>query len=463
MNESASVISEAPAVHAPHSELQHRPLPPISGRKPTHRIAWLLLVVLVLAALAALFLIGDLPRHEKALALAATTEKRVSARPRVRVATPKPVPEQTIVRLPGTIEAARSSGVFARVGGVVIARLVEIGDHAAAGQVLARIDNPDLVHQLANGEALLLLARAGVEQASVEVQRSLSDYERFSALGAKFLSLQEIDHHLADRDAAAANLHAAAGRVSAAEAEVRRLQDLVRFTEVTAPFAGTVTARNVEIGNLIPAGGGAAALFQITQIDPLRAVVDVPQASLNGIAIGLAAKVDTGPSGQTVNGSVVRLADALDAGSRAMRVEIEFPASAAAARRLRPGMRIEASLSLPPRRPLLTISADAVLLSAKGTQVAILDGHDRVHLVAVTVDGDTGTDVQIATGLTATDRVIANPGGTILEGAEVDIVQPATPAAAKGGQAAGVAASGGAVGSVRSDGASGTPAAPAAH
>ena len=112
MNESASVINEAPAVHAPHSELQHRPLPPISGRKPTHRIAWLLLVVLVLAALAALFLIGDLPRHEKALALAATTEKRVSARPRVRVATPKPVPEQTIVRLPGTIEAARSNDSF---------------------------------------------------------------------------------------------------------------------------------------------------------------------------------------------------------------------------------------------------------------------------------------------------------------------------------------------------------------
>ena len=425
MNDSALVDFAPPATVVPtHGAVAF----PSTSPHPPRRRRWPVIAVLVLAILAGAFLVGELPRRQRVAALAAAAGARGAAPLRVRVGTPRPGPAAETVHLPGSVEAARATGVYARVGGPVLKRLVDIGQTVSAGQVLAEIDASDAVQQLARESGLLAQAQADAAQARVAQARAGADLVRAQQLGAGVITQQDLDHRQSEREAAQAAVLSAEARVTAEQAEVARLRLLAGYATVTAPFAGTITARSVEVGNLVPPGGGTAALFQIAQLEPLRVVVEVPQSVVAGLEPGATVAVTAGPGGATASGTVVRLARALDPAKRSMRAEVELPPGTT---RFAPGMYVQATLSVPQQRRLLVIGADAILLSAKGTQVAVVDNEERVHLVAVTVASDTGAEVQISSGLAAGDRVVLNPGGTIAEGARVQVVvPPAAPATA---------------------------------
>ena len=244
------IVEDAPAsltAHLPHPT-PHRPAAaPTRRGRWLSRLAWLGVIVLVFAALTVLFLLGELPRRHQAVALAAAVEQNAHRLIQVRVVTPKPAPAATTLNLPGNIEAARSTGIFAQAGGLVSERSVEIGDHVTAGQVLARIDTSEVARELARAEATLTLANASVELATVQFNRARTDYERTVPLGPALVGQQVLDHLLADRDTSAANLDVAKGQVAVDAAEVARLRLLVGYGEVTAPFAGIITARNLPV------------------------------------------------------------------------------------------------------------------------------------------------------------------------------------------------------------------------
>ncbi len=404
-------------------------LPAASVPEPVGRRGFPLVLLLVaIVVIAALFLVGWVPRLLQQKSLAAITEQTALSAPRVRVAKPRVAPPSTVLALPGSVVAERETGIYARTGGFVRSWKVDLGDRVAKGELLAEIDAPEVIQELAQAKAALGQAQAGVEQAKAALTLTELNLKRFKSLGPDVATQQDIDTRQADRDGAAANLGAAEAKTAADRASVGRLEELVSFTRVTAPFAGTITQRSIELGNLVTAGSGTAqALFRLAQTDPVRVLVDVPQASAQAIAVGFAAKVRPRGRDEAFAGEVKHIARALDQQSRTMRVEIEVPNADA---RLLPGMYVQTTMSVPAGRPLLLVSADALMQSGQGTQLAVVGAGDKVRLADVVIAVDYGADVAISEGLSADDRVVLNPAGRLVEGLAVEVIPAADAPAA---------------------------------
>jgi RND family efflux transporter MFP subunit len=383
----------------------------------------LALALLAVAVFAGLFLLGWLPRARQQAALAGETALDAQRPPLVRVTLPTPGKATTALELPGTLLAAQETVLYARSSGYVRSWSVDLGDRVKADQVLAEVAAPELDQQLIQAKAVLAQAQAGIAQARATLALAKLSLERFKTLGPTIATQQDIDSRQADYDTAAANLQLAEAKAQADDADVHRLEQLVGFGRITAPFAGTITLRQIEVGALI-AGGGTAAqpLFRLTQTDPLRVVVQVPQDSAQAVHLGIEARVaPRGALGEAVTGRVTRLAHALDAVTRTMRVEIEVPNPDG---RILPGMYAQVALVIPNPHPLAMINAAALILSATGPQVAVVDGDQRIHLAPVTIDHDNGAELGISAGIGPGDRVVVNPTGRLAEGTPVEVAAP---------------------------------------
>ena len=202
----------------------------------------------------------------------------------------------------------------------------------------------------------------------------------------------------------------------AAAANVQQLQEMSGFKHVQAPFDGVITQRNVDLGNLINAGGGGVALFSMAKTDPLRVFIDVPQAYSRNIAVGAQVEVrQTEIPDQVFHGVVSRIAGAIDVATRSQRVELTLPNSDG---RLSPGAYVRVSLPLAPKGAL-SIPANTLLFRAEGPNVAVLDDAGRAHLRPVTIANDLGATLEIAHGLGPEDRVIVNPPDSLAEGDQI--------------------------------------------
>jgi RND family efflux transporter MFP subunit len=391
---------------------------------------WLLLIA---AGFAGLFLLGYLPRTAQQAALAAETARVALEAPKVRVALPRLAPGTVAVSLPGTVEAMRTATIYARSSGYVRRWHADLGDQVTEGQLLAELDAPERAQELAQAEATVAETRANLEQTRANLALARLNLERAKALGPAVASQQTIDTRQAEHDAISASQGAWEARVRAEEANVRRLQQLKSFSQVFAPFAGTITRRAIEVGDLVTAGSGSGSLFVLAQTDRLRVLIDVPQTLASAISIGLEAQVaprataSASAATATGTGQVRHLARALDQGTRTMRVEVSVPATAG----LLPGMYAQVALSLPNARPLLMFSANALVLTGKGARVATVGGDGRIRFKEVTVELDTGAELGVSAGIDATDRIVINPAGRLEDGLAVEIVPEAAPAAPK--------------------------------
>ncbi len=383
--------------------------------------AWLVIPALILLALAGLWYAGWRPAQQRAAALVETATQAVEAPIRARVGLPRPGPAVQQIVLPATIEPVEQAVIHARVAGVITSRAVELGAQVSAGQVLATIDDAELARQVALAEAQLGERRANAARATAARDLAQLALARAQQLGSELLSRQTLEERQAQQAAAAAELAAATARIAGGEAELARLRILAGFTQVTAPIAGTVVERSVELGASVAPGGGQP-LLRIARLDRIKVVIAVPQAQTGGLAPGLAVSVQP-RGGAEIPATITRLAGALAAG-RTMRVECDLAADP----RLPPGGYVQVAIAVPSPRPGLLIPADALLPGPKGPQVAVVTEASRVRLVAITIESDDGTDLTVRGGLTATDRVLLNPSGAIEEGR---LVQPTADPAAK--------------------------------
>ncbi|GDY13472.1 secretion protein HlyD [Planctomycetota bacterium] len=371
----------------------------------------------ILAFFTFLFLVGWLPKRNATAALVASSNAEILVP--VRVAKPKPAPPTSSIRLPGNVEPARSTSIYSRTGGYAVKIPVDLGDTVTAGQILVELDVPDAAPQLAIAEAALAQRQAESSQAALKATHAAAARDRVAALGTGGASQQALDDRQAAVDAAAADLTVAKTRIVAAEAEVKRLQRILDEARITAPFPGVITSRTVEIGNLVAIGSGGKALFQLTQIDPLRIVVDVPQGQASALAKGQSATVSA-RAGNELPGTVERISGTLNPDNRTMRAEIALAKPGA----LRPGMYVNVSIAVPEGKPALVLPADALLLGPKGPQVAVVDGDDRIRLVPITIDSDLGAEIRISSGITAQDRVVVNPNNALENGMRIRVVTP---------------------------------------
>ncbi|HUA88369.1 MAG TPA: efflux RND transporter periplasmic adaptor subunit [Steroidobacteraceae bacterium] len=324
--------------------------------------------------------------------------------------------------LPGQTAAWYTSTIYARVSGYVARWFVDIGDRVKQGQVLALIDTPELDAQLVAARAQLERARADVGMRQAEEEFARLQYERWRDSPKGVVSEQERDQKRTEYDSAQAQYKAAQAQVALNQAQVAQYQALTQFKRVTAPFDGVITARDIDIGNLVTAGSTTATtpLYVMTQNDPMRVFVEVPQSAATELmqaSIPVTVQT-TGTAPRSYSGKVARTSEAINARARTLRVEVDLENKDGG---LVPGLYVKASFGLPPKG-LVQVPAAALLFRSAGPQVAVIGADDRVRFQPVTIARDDGNMVELGTGVRPGERLALNLSSQVGAG---DLVQVA--------------------------------------
>jgi RND family efflux transporter MFP subunit len=334
--------------------------------------------------------------------------------PTVALAQIIPGSSHQTLTLPGNIQPFNKAAIFARVHGYVKSWDHDIGSPVKAGQALATIDAPDLDQQLSQAKATLASVRANLQIASLTADRNNI-----------LLKKQIVAQQLADQTTADAVAKEAV--VDANEANVRQLEAMQSFKTLAAPFDGVVTARNVEIGQLISPGGSGPPLFEVSDLHRVRIFVQVPQSFSAGLVPGMKATFEMPqyPSVQ-FDATVSHISKAINASSHSMQVELQADNTAG---KFFGGSYCNVHFEMPANPNLVTIPSTALVTSNQSTQVAILDGNNKVVLKNVQLGRDLGDSVEVIAGLSPSDRIINNPPETLLAGDTVRVAAATPPTA----------------------------------
>ena len=381
----------------------------LKRRQILRRTRWIALVVLVLLALGAGRTVLSRIANAKTLEAGAAEQ----ARQYVQTTLPKVGSAGQTLALPGTLQGYVQAPISARASGYLKRWTKDIGARVEKGELLAEIETPEIAEQLSQ-------AVAARQQSAASLALANSTVERWESLRKKdVVSQQELDERRSGVVQARAN-------VAAAEANVQRLRQLDAFKRVNAPFAGVITRRNVDVGDLIDAGsgGGGRALFVLTQTDPLRVYVNVPQTYSQMIKTGQSVVVTQAElRGQNFKGTVARTAGAIDAATRTMQVEIALPNPNGT---LLPGAYVQVALPMG-ANTVLRVPTNTLLFRADGSRVALVDGAGRVSLRKVQIGRNLGEEMELLDGIAATDRLVLNPTDSLADG-DVVALAAATPA-----------------------------------
>jgi RND family efflux transporter MFP subunit len=311
--------------------------------------------------------------------------------------------------LPGDIQPLNKAAIYARVNGYLKSWQQDIGAHVTAGQVLATIEAPDLDQQLAQARATLASAKANYDIAVITANRD-------DILAKKQALSQEI------ADQTAADAAAKKAIMDADEANVRQLEAMESFKQITAPFDGIVTSRNTDVGALINAGSTAGQqLFEVSDLHRVRIYVEVPQAFSADLRPGLKATFEMPQyPGQKFDATLVTTSNAINTTSRSMLVQLQADNSDG---KLFGGTYCRVDFQIPGDPNMVRIPATALMPINRGAQVAVLDDSNKVVLKSIQLGRDFGDSVEVTAGLAPQDRVIDSPPETLQNG---DTVQLAT-------------------------------------
>jgi membrane fusion protein, multidrug efflux system len=359
-------------------------------------------ILIVIGAVA-----GLVPRWQQRTALRAET--RELAIQTVGVVSPVPGTAAASLTLPAEAKPLVEAPIYARTTGYLKRYLVDIGSQVKPGDLLAEIDAPELDHELSQARAQLTQVEAALALAKTTAARWAD------LLKTASVSEQEAAEKKADLDLKVAT-------VEAARANVLRLEDLQSFERVTAPFAGTITARGTDVGQLV-SSGSTKELFRLMQIGTLRVFVRVPQAAAQGVTPGQMAEL-TIPElpGRVFPAKVVRTSGAMSADSRTLLAELEVDNSRG---EILAGTYVQVRLKEDKVAPALTLPANTLLFRAEGPQIGVVGSDGKVELRRVTLGRDFGPTVEILSGAGPADRVILNPADSLVSGTTVRLAPPA--------------------------------------
>ena len=342
----------------------------------------------------------------------------------VEIVTPQRGPATRPLRLPGTVNAWYEAHIFAQVTGYVVSWNEDYGARVKAGQLLAIIDTPALDAQYAAAKGSLGVAKANYRLAEKTAKRWLA------LQGTPAVSQQDVDVQVAAAEARKAEL-------DVAEQNVSRYAALEVFKHVTAPFDGVVTARLTNIGDYVNGGGGdpsaranSVQLFTVADVHAMRVFVAVPEDYASALVPGLTARLYL-PSepGKPIGAKYLTTAKAFSANTRTAVTElvVEHPSD-----KLWPGAYVDVAFEVPSDPNVLILPEQALIFRAAGTQVAIADKQNRVHLRNVTLGRNLGQKIQVTAGISLGERVVNNPPAGLLEGQAVNPVTPLAPGATGG-------------------------------
>ncbi len=388
---------------------------PDTGRRLKRAVGVLVTILLVM------FIAVRIDRFFKDRAVARETQATAAAPRAVDVIEVRPVAAAQRFTLPGQTAAWHASTIFARVNGYVEKWIADIGDHVHKGQLLALIETPDLDAELAGARAALQAAQAQMLARKAEADFSRTTYERWRDSPKGVVSEQEREQKKADYESSVARLKAAAADVALDQARLDQYRTMAQFKQVVAPYDGLITQREIDVGNLVTAGSTSATtpLYVMSQNDPMRVFVDVPQGAAAELGAQNAA-VDIqagGSSAHTYSGHLTRSSGAINVQARTMRMEVDL---ANPEQTLVPGMYVKVSFALQPRGAV-EIPAAALNFRSGGPQVAAVDASGHVRFQPVSIARDDGSVVELDSGAQPGDRIALNLSTQVTAG---EVVHP---------------------------------------
>jgi RND family efflux transporter MFP subunit len=389
---------------SPHTDLSE-PRPSGSGPRG------LLIFTVAAAIVLGMAIAGGIIARAKSNA-ALLNETKSDAVPTVSIVRPQLTSGAEEVVLPGNMQAFVDTPIWARSSGYLKVWYVDIGARVKQGELLATIESPETDQQLEQAKEQLNTAQANLKLSEITAERYVNLFKTDS------VAKQDVDNAV---QAAAAN----AATVKSATANMSRLQQLVGYEKVYAPFDGVITARNVDVGALVDADTNTAGkeLFHLSSNSTLRVYVNVPEAYSRSATPGVNASLTLNEfPGRQFRGKIVRNADAIDMNSRTLLIEVDVPNSTG---ELLPGSYVSVHLKIPSKVRAVVIPANALLFRSEGLRVAIVRGN-RTVLQPVSLGRDFGDTVEVVSGVGPTDSVIVNPSDSIVSGQQVNTQQAAS-------------------------------------
>jgi RND family efflux transporter MFP subunit len=384
---------------------------PPSGTASKHSLIALLIVVGIGAVVIGYVILTGIASRAKADADLQRSTLAMSI-PTVGVAHPKVAADVQEVVVPGNMQAFIDTPIWARSNGYLKAWHVDIGARVKAGQLLGEIESPETDQQLQQAREDLTTAEANQKLAEITSERYTNLFKTDS------VAKQDVDNAVQD-------LAAKTATVSAARANVKRLEQLVGYEHIEAPFDGVVTARNIDVGALVNSGANTPGkeLFHLASTSTLRVYVNVPEVYERAAKAGVKATLTLNEfPGKEFVGTVVRNAASIDQASRTLLVEVDVKNSTG---ELLPGSYVSVHLKLPSKVKAVTVPVSAVLFRAQGLQVAtVKDG--AVHLIPVSIGRDYGDEVELLSGIDPADLVVVTPSDSIYAGQKVQVKQSGT-------------------------------------
>jgi RND family efflux transporter MFP subunit len=378
------------------------------GPKQKAGTSWrgLLIVVLAGALILAVAISGGLIARAKATSALQRETLRDSIAT-VSVVHPQLTSGAEEVVLPGNMQAFIDTPIWARASGYLKAWYVDIGAHVKQGQLLADIEAPEVDQQLEQAKEQLNTAQANLKLSQITAERYTNLFKTDS------VAKQDVDNAVQDSEAKAATVKSAAANVS-------RLQQMVAYEKVYAPFDGVITTRNVDVGALVDADTNTAGkeLFHLSSTSTLRVYVNVPEAYSRSATPGVNASLTlTEFPGRQFKGTIVRNADAIDINSRTLLVEVDVRNTTG---ELLPGSYVSVHLKIPSKVQAVVIPANSLLFRSEGLRVGIVrKGHTLLQ--PVLLGRDFGDTVEVVSGIGPNDSVIVNPSDSIVSGQQVNV------------------------------------------
>ena len=402
-------------IHVRHIHSSRGNFTPGTGRRLRMMVGGLLAVLL--AGFLMVYSKHSMTEHQ----LSKDAFTQAAADPQVETATVIDTPKGQPLILPGEAAAWYESTIYARVNGYVGNWQADIGDHVSRGQLLATIETPELDAALVAAKAKLRASEAEVKVREARADFANTTYIRWRDSPKGVVSVQEQADKKAQFESAQAELTAAQAQVSVDQAEVDRLSSFEKFKQVTAPYAGTITERHIDIGNLVAAGSSTQTtpLYRMSQADTVRIFVNVPQSAASDLMkVGTAAEIIGGDqNGRRFQGTIARTSESIDPHARTFRVEVNLPNPDLA---ILPGSYVQVAFQLP-SNGTVQVPASAMVFRTHGPQVAVVGSDRKVHFAPVVIARDNGNFVELSSGVTQGDKVVLNVSNQILEGQTVQI------------------------------------------
>ncbi len=380
-------------------------------------------VGLFVLLLAALLVVGIIPDRRERKQTRDEAAARGSAKPAVQWLHPTEFAGEKDIDLPCDVTAYQQTAIYTRTNGYLKEWHYDLGQHVDKGQLMAVIETPEVDAQLAQSKATLQQNEANVVKAQADLdlaKKTLDRYVESQKSSPGSVTKEQIDQQQAAYDDANAALKQVQASVTQAQANVQQLQVTVDFERVMAPFSGTVTARNYDVGALLnpPTSSTVKEIFDLAETDKLRVFVNVPQGYANDVKPGQKAYLGVRNFPQKkFEGTVSLTAGAIDPTTRTLRVQIDFDNKDG---QLFAGAYGQVSLPVTAQQTVSIVRSSSLVFNAAGTEVATVGDDNKVHIKTITLGRDLGTELEVTSGLTPDDRVVLNPGEQTTEGAEVN-------------------------------------------